>query len=40
MNMNTLGDDVLNRVFREARTYSTWLDKPALTILFVNSTIL
>ena len=23
-----LGDDALNQIFREARTHSTWLDKP------------
>jgi nitroreductase len=25
---NTLPDEALNQIFREARTHSTWLDKP------------
>ena len=26
--MNTIGDEALNVLFREARSYSAWLDKP------------
>ena len=25
---NVLGDEALDQLFREARTYSAWLDKP------------
>ena len=26
--MNVLGDEALNQLFREARTYNAWLDRP------------